>query len=390
MPGLTLLLAIAQIVFWGAGYYGFVALLPFWRAGTGWSLSALAGGFTLSLLVTAVFSPVAGRWIDKGGAVPMTFAAAALMAVALVGIAGMGALWQFYALCAMIGVARAGLLYEPCFAVLTRHMGAEAKGPITRVALVAGFATLLAFPAVHAISTAFGWQVCMLVLAALVLCVGMPCAVQGFRQIERNTPVVAQSTRKGRLPVTQVFVLLAIAFALIGMNHVMLITHILPLLAERGVAATVATGVAAAFGPMQVVGRLAMVASEGRMSATRTAQMCLIGLVFASLTLWLAGTSVPMIALFAILQGAAYGVTSIVRPVLTRERLGQADFGLISGRMGAAFMLGSAAAPLLGGVIAERAGYDALLLTAAACAVCGALALAAAGRYTGGGDVAVA
>ena len=381
--GLTLPLASAQIVFWGAAYYAFAALLPFWREGTGWSLSALAGGFTASLLVTAACSPLVGRWIDEGRAVPMTAAAAFLLAVALAGMAGMQAQWQFYGLCAVIGVARAGLLYEPCFAVLTRHRGAEAKGPITRIALVAGFATLLAFPAIHAISAAQGWRVCVLVLAALVLLVGLPCAVQGYRRVERASPVARQPARKGRVPMTRPFVLLAIAFALIGMNHVMLMTHLLPLLADRGVAAEVATAVAAALGPMQVVGRLAMVAGEGRVSATATVQTCFTGLVLASLALLLAGASVPMIAVFAVVQGAAYGVTSIVRPVLTRERLGQADFGLISGRMSGVFMLGAAIAPLLGGIIAEHAGDRVFLLASAACAMTGALALAAAGRYRG-------
>ena len=383
MPGLTLPLAVAQIVFWGAVYYAFAALLPFWREETGWSLSALAGGFTLSLLVTAVWSPLAGRWIDRGHAVPMTVGAALLAAGALAGMAAMTALWQFHMLCILVGMARAGLLYEPCFAVLTRHMAADARGPITRIALVAGFATLLAFPAIHALSTIFGWRICVLVMAALMLCVGLPCAVQGYRRVERAAPVAPQPPRKGRLPLTRPFVLLALAFAMIGMNHVMLMTHILPLLADRGIAAGVATGIAAALGPMQVVGRLAMVAAERRVSATTTAQACFAGLILASLALWLAGTSVPLIALFAVMQGAAYGVTSIIRPVLTRERLGQADFGLISGRMGGVFMLGAAITPLMGAVIAENAGYGAFLLASAACAVTGALALGAAGRYTG-------
>ncbi len=382
MPGLTFPLAFAQIVFWGAGYYAFAALLPFWREGTGWSLSALAGGFTLSLLVTAGCSPVAGRWIDAGWAVPMTIGSAMLSAAALAAMAGMGALWHFYGLCALIGVARAGLLYEPCFAILTRHMGAEAKKPITRIALVAGFATLLAFPAIHAISTTLGWRVCVLVLAALVLFVGLPCAVHGYRRVARAAPVFARPNRKGRVPMTRPFALLAIAFALIGMNHVMLMAHILPLLAERGVAAGVATGVAAALGPMQVVGRLVMVAAGERVSATATVQTCFAGLVLASVILWSAGTSISMIGLFAVMQGAAYGVTSIVRPVLTREKLGQADFGLISGRMGGVFMLGAAIAPFLGAMIADTAGYGALLLTSGVCAVTGALALKAAAGYT--------
>jgi len=381
MPGTTLPLALAQIVFWVAGYYAFAALLPFWRIEPGWSLSALAGGFTLSLLVTAVFSPLAGRWIDAGRALPMTTGCAILAALAMGGLAFVQELWQFYALCALIGIARAGLLYEPCFAILTRHLGAGARAPITRIALVAGFAGTLAFPLVHILSDAQGWRVCVLVLALLVLMPGLPLALIGYRRIERNAPLPAAPPR-ARVPLTGQFALLALAFGLIAVNHGMIVTHLLPLLDQRGVAAGVATGIAASIGPMQVAGRLAMLAAERRVSTVATLQACLAGLGLAALTLWLAGASTALIVLFALFQGAAYGVTSIARPVLTRERLGQADFGLISGRMGAVFMLGAAIAPLLGAVIAEAAGYGAFLLAAAICVVCGSLALGIAVKKT--------
>ena len=50
------------------------------------------------------------------------------------------ALWHFYAVWGLLGVAMAGSLYEACFAVITRLMGKHARQAITLVTLVAGLA----------------------------------------------------------------------------------------------------------------------------------------------------------------------------------------------------------------------------------------------------------
>ena len=49
-------------------------------------------------------------------------------------------LWQFYLLWAVLGMCMAGSMYEPCFALITRARGADAKRGIVLVTLIAGFA----------------------------------------------------------------------------------------------------------------------------------------------------------------------------------------------------------------------------------------------------------
>src|SRR3546814_11013522 len=62
------------------------------------------------------------------------------------------------------------------------------------------------------------------------------------------------------------FWLLAIAFALLGLNHSAILNHFLPMLDERGVPQGMAVFAAAMIGPMQVAGRLAMMAVERHIS----------------------------------------------------------------------------------------------------------------------------
>ena len=59
-------LAVAETIVWAAMYYAFPALLPAWEQDLGWSKTELSATFTLSLAVSALLAPVAGRLIDHG------------------------------------------------------------------------------------------------------------------------------------------------------------------------------------------------------------------------------------------------------------------------------------------------------------------------------------
>ena len=62
--------------------------------------------------------------------------------------------------------------------------------------------------------------------------------------------------------------LLAVSFSMLMLDHSVLITHLLPLLYERGIESQTAVLAASMMGPMQVIGRLAMVAVDKHISQT--------------------------------------------------------------------------------------------------------------------------
>jgi hypothetical protein len=74
-----------------------------------------------------------------------------------------------------------------------------------------------------------------------------------------------------------------------------------------------------------------------------------------------AGTTPLMLVGFVILFGGAYGVVSIIRPVIARELLGQAQFGAKSGALALVYLAGSASAPFLGSLGWTWGGYEAVL-----------------------------
>ncbi len=373
-------LAIAQTLIWASIYYSFPALLLEWERDLGWSKAELSGALTVSLIVSAILAPVVGRIIDRGYG-PQVFTGSALLgAICLAFLSGVTAVWQFYTLYFIMGVAMAGALYEACFAVLTKTMGSQSKRAITLVTLVAGFAGTVSFPGNHFLVGLVGWRGAMLVLATIVAFVVAPLIWFGSRTAEAHAPsdaapASAKTTETLGITRTPTFWLLAIGFSTIALNHGVLLTHMLPLLNERNISSNTAVFAASMIGPMQVVGRLMMVAVERRISSIAIFTVCFIAMGFASLSL-LASSALPaLIISFVLFQGAGYGVTSILRPVITADLLGYKNFGVIAGFLAVPFQGAAAAAPTVAALIWLVGGYDLVIWFAIGIAVLGLISL---------------
>jgi MFS family permease len=346
------LLAIGQTLIYAGCYYSFPALLPDLELATGWDKATLAFGPTLGFLIMAGLTVVSGRLVDRGLGGEMLIWGPLAVTLGVVGLGFAATPLQWYLCWALIGVAQAGCLYETCFAFLTRRMGEGARAAITNVTLVAGFAGTLAFPTGHWFGTAFGGQGGMLAFAAMPL-LAVPCnliAVRSLRRRERAGAKLAPTPAGtlGRALRKPAFWMLSAAFMAIYLNHGILLTYVLVLFADRGAAPGLAAFAAASIGPAQVAGRLVLLAAGARVSTGQATRISVAGMVISGLVLWLAGLSPVLILAFALLQGAAIGIMSILRPVLIAEVLGREGFGVISGAVAVAPILAAAAAPSVG------------------------------------------
>lgn len=140
------LLALGQTLTYTALYYSFAALLPHLEAETGWTKAQLAAGPTLAFLLTAALTLLTGRLVDRGWGGEMLVLLPLIGAGGLLGLSGAANPVVWFWIWGLIGLAQAGCVYETCFAFLTRRLGVGARAAITRITLVAGFASTLAFP----------------------------------------------------------------------------------------------------------------------------------------------------------------------------------------------------------------------------------------------------
>lgn len=351
----------------------------------GWSKTELAGAFTTALVLSAICAPLVGRLVDRGMARAVFTGCALLGSACLALLSLVSELWQFYAVWLGLGVAMSGALYEACFAIVTRSVGERNKQAITRITLIGGLAGTVSFPTAHMLVGWIGWQGAVLVFAGASLFIAVPFIFYGCGHASTyakslTPPRVAKTPTTRAVTSSPVFWLLAFAFSAVALEHGMVLTHLLPIMADRGIELGVAVFAASMIGPMQVTGRLAMMAAERHVSMFAIAVGCFLTIGTAAFCLLGASGIAGLIVIFVVLHGAGYGVTSIVRPVMTAEFLGKQNFGAISGLLAAPFMLGFAIAPTLAAVIWRSGGYDLVLQIAIGIAGLGLLAFIGAGK----------
>jgi MFS family permease len=365
------LLAAGETLVWAALFYSFAALLLAWEADLGWVKSDLMLGFTLAILTSAIFAPLFGKLIDAGHGRWVLGGGAIAGSAFLLLLAQVTERVEFIAIWVLIGAAQAACLYEPCFAFVTKNTGQKSRWAITRITLVAGFASTLAFPAAAYLVEVFGWRMALTVFALVIGLLAAPLMFFGAGMLERTAPDgqaphvpsvnrAAVRTAMGRFE----FWLLAVLFSFISLNHAMLLSHILPLIVDRGATAAQAVLAAMVIGPAQVAGRVVMMRLEKRVSVQVVTLWAISGGILAALVLLLAGSFPMLVFVFVLLQGASFGVISILRQVMVAEILGRVAFGAIASRIAVPFLVSAATAPYIGAVLWRIGGYDLVVLVA--------------------------
>ncbi len=371
-------LALAQIITWAGLYYVFPALLLRWEQDLGWSKIDITGAITLAIFISAISSPFSGRLIDAGKGPLVMVACITIGSISLFCLSWITRLPHFYLAWAVIGMCFAGSLYDPCFALITRGRGNNAKKAIILVTLIAGFAGAISFPSAHYLSAAFGWRTTVQVFAVVVFVAAAPLAWFGARSIELNRAKAATAAAAEPGPglsyyLSPVFLCLGIGFSLAAVVHGVTLLHLLPILHDRGIHPEVAVLAASFIGPMQVAGRLAMMAMQKHVSNHGVAMSC-FGVMGASILVLIASGPFPaLLVFFVILYGGGYGMVSIIRPVITRDILGELNFGTKYGVLAMFYLAGFASAPFLGALVWGIGGYDLVLPCLVVVAVAGGI-----------------
>jgi len=115
-----------------------------------------------------------------------------------------------------------------------------------------------------------------------------------------------------------------------------------------------------------VAGRLVLMRYEARLGTMAAAQLTFLGMGVGIGCLWLAGLAPQAIFAFAVVQGGAIGVMTILRPVLIADVMGPAGYGAIAGTIQIPALLAGAVAPVLGAMVLSAGGVPAMIVLALA------------------------
>src|SRR3954471_21580882 len=167
-------LGTAQTLAWASSYYLPAILADPIAQGTGVSRTVVFGLFSGALLLSAVFGPAVGRAIDQRGGRGVLALSNLVLAAGLVMLGIAQGIFTLALAWAVLGVGMAIGLYDPAFATLTGLYGRAARGPITGITLIAGFASTVGWPLSAFLDGHFGWRGACLIWAGLHLVMGLP------------------------------------------------------------------------------------------------------------------------------------------------------------------------------------------------------------------------
>ena len=371
-------LGTAQTLAWASSYYLPALLAQPMARDLGVGTSTIFAAFSLALVVSALLGPLAGHAIDRHGGRPVLLGtnllfAAGLGALALAqGPVGLFATW------ALIGIAMGSGLYEAAFATLVRLYGQGARGAITGITLVAGFASTVGWPLTAWMEATWDWRGACAGWAALHLLLGLPLNAWLPRARLRPAPPAPAPPDLATPPEAPVpharrtALLLSFVFAATWFTSTAMAAHLPRLLQAQGLPLQAAVAAAALVGPAQVAARLLEFGLLRRMHPLASARLAALAHPTGALLLAWAGGAGSVA--FTLLHGAGNGILTIAKGTLPLVLFGSLGYGLRQGMLMVPARVAQAFAPLLFGLLLDHWGTASVAATALLGVAC-ALAL---------------
>lgn len=366
-------LGIAQTLAWASSYYLPAILAAPMARDLGVSTPTVFAAFSLALVVSALLGPAAGKLIDRYGGRPVLAANSLVFAAALAAMAAAQGPVALFAAWIIMGVAMLAGLYEAAFSALVHLYGKSARGAITGITLIAGFASTVGWPLTAWLELEWGWRMACLIWAALHLLLALPLNWRlpsvpenrdaSARAIETITaseaaPATGQASRSGaRTPV-----LLALVFAITWFISTAMAAHLPRLLQAGGVQLATALVFAGLVGPAQVAGRLLEYGLLRRVHPLVSARLAGVMHTLGATAFLFFGA--PAGALFTVLHGAGNGVLTIAKGTLPLVLFGSKNYGARQGLLMVPARFAQALSPYLFGLAIDRFGVGALWFSA--------------------------
>ena len=355
-------LGITQILAWGSTFYLLAVLGQPIARETGWTYDRVIAGMSVALLVAGALSPTVGRAIGERGGRPVLAAGAVTLALGLL-LLGLARNYAWYlAAWVVIGAGMAAGLYDAAFSTLGAIYREHARGAITAVTLLGGFASTVCWPLSAYLVEHFGWRAACFAYAALQIGAALPihllvlpaAARAAVGDSHRGPGSAARLASAEMLP----FVVLAAVVTLAAAILAMMGAHLLALLQARGAPLATAVALGMLIGPFAVGARFIETFAGRRYHPIWTMIASSILVALGTLLLYGGLTSLGVgVALYA----AGNGIGTIARGTLPLALFGPARYPALMGRLAFCIMVAMALAPLVGAVAFRLGGPLAML-----------------------------
>jgi len=359
---IILALGTTQTLAWASSYYLPAILADPIAHDLGVSSNWIFGAFSASLVISAMLGPRVGRQIDLVGGRQVLSASNLTMAggLALLGLSQSVPVMVLAFL--LLGIGMTLGLYDAAFAALGRIYGTEARGSITGITLMAGFASTIGWPLTAWGLSHVGWRDTCFAWAAAHILIGLPLNFFMLPAV-KGAKAAAAVAVKPHIPIDRTMILLAFTFAAAWSVTGAMAAHLPRILEAAGATPLEAISAGALVGPAQVAARIFEASFLSRfhpLLSTRLA--CITHPIGAAIVLIFGGAAASVFALF---HGSGNGVLTIARGTLPLAIFGPKDYGYRLGIIGAPARMAQAVAPLAFGLLIDVMGAKVLIVSSA-------------------------
>ena len=360
------------------------------QAEFGWSRAEMSLALTITNITVVFGSPALGFLVDRVGVKRLLLPSITLMGLAVAATSLLqGNIWYFYLSFFAITLLGLGTLPLSYSRVLIGWFDKK-RGLALGVAL-SGFGVGGALvPEVAATMTElYGWRSAYQLFAVMVLVVSLPLALLVLREApvessalpEKDLPVKFELSTGAAMRGRNYWLILA-SFFLAGIGITSILSHLVPMLMDRGMSYQ---------GAARAMSTLAFALIFGRMLAGYLMDHFFAPYITAAFIVFGLAGGIVMLALGAVgwqayvaaaLVGLATGSEISEIAYIVGRYFGQIAFGLIYGIMFGAFQLGSAiSAPLMGYYYDSHGDYIGALWGVVALVLLGAVLIARLSPY---------
>ena len=328
---------------WGANSSFGVFLKPI-LSEFGWTRASIAGAYSLSAVLTGVFSIIMGRLNDRFGPRLMVTVCGLLVGMGYLLMSRTSSIWQVYLFFGLIVGIGMGASTTPLLSTVARWFVSR-RGMMTGIVLIGVSVGIMIWPPLSRwLISDYGWRTAFIILGTMALVIVIFAAQflrrdpgqmgqlpYGESEAEQksldlqNTDFSFQKAINTR----QLWTICGLFFCLL-FNVGVVSLHIVPHATDLGISATIAANIVATIGGVGIAGRIVM-GSAGDRIGNKPA--LIIGLILMPVALfWLQfAREVWMLFLFAAIYGFSFGSVGPLISPMVAELFGLRAHGAILG-----------------------------------------------------------
>jgi predicted MFS family arabinose efflux permease len=358
--GVIAALGTAQTLAWGSSYYLPAILADPIARDLGISSSWFFAAFSASLVISGLLGPRVGRQIDRVGGRQVLCISNLVLAAGLALLGASTSLSMMSAAWLLLGIGMSLGLYDAAFGALGRIYGSDARGAITGITLIAGFASTVGWPLSSLGLETIGWRDTCYAWAVAHIVIGLPLNLLLPRAATRE--VTAGPVVKPHIPIDRTMVLLSFAFAAAWTVTSAMAAHLPRIVEAFGATPAQAVFAGMMIGPAQVSARVMEASLLSRFHPIVSTRLACIAHPIGACVIGIFGGGAA--AAFALLHGAGNGILTIARGTLPLAIFGPKDYAYRLGLIGAPSRICQALAPLGFGLLIEPMGRLVVVVSA--------------------------